>query len=267
MKKFPIILALLAIAAGCAKEPVVTPVEEGELVTYSLTASLPDAQVKATISDAGKFNWSAGDEIAVYNSATGSFVTFRSAAGDGNFTADAAPGAVFTTAYYPASIAVPSDPDKVNLPTAYTQAEAVAGKSFPMKATVSGSTLEFDHLAALLKLTINDVPEQATSLVLSSAKALGGTFTVGTDGSGDDAILASDGDGDVEITLSNTVRSNISVYVPVPVGTYSYTLSLGNGTVTWLTKSTTSAKTLERGSLHILKALTFVPSTDKGLIG
>ncbi len=268
MKKFPTILALLAIIAGCAKEPAVLPVEEGGLVAYSFTATLPPADVKSTISDEGKFSWSAGDEIAVFNSAAGTFVTFKSEAGDGNFTAQATPGAVFTTAYYPAAIAVASNPNAIALPTDYTQTVAAAGKTFPMKATANGSVLEFDHLASLLKLTVNDVPAEATMLTLSSTKALGGVFEVGKDGNGEDAILASNGSGDIEIELSNSAKSNVTVYVPVPVGSYSYTLSVGDGSVIMLSKSTTSDKTLERGSLHILKALTVTPpTTDKSLIG
>ncbi|MBR4809859.1 MAG: hypothetical protein IK031_06240 [Bacteroidales bacterium] len=262
MNKYLLLLASLAAAAGCSLKPEDTPVQE-ETVTYSIFATGPSVDVKATISDAGKFSWSAGDEIAVYNSATGSFVTFRSAAGDGNFTAEAAPGAVFTTAYYPASVAVPSDPGKVKLPTSYTQAEAAAGKTFPMMATVDGGALSFKHLASLLKITVNDVPAEATSITVSSDKALGGTFAIGKDGSGNDAILAADGSGDIGISLSNAAASNVTVYVPVPVGTYSYTVTLRSGSTALLSQTTTSAKTLERASLHILVPLTYTSQQEE----
>lgn len=273
---------MAAIAAGCAKEPANPETEkvndsedaqvpQTELVSYSFSATLEapvgddPVEGKASISDAGVFSWSAGDEIAVWNAAESAFVTFTCNAGDGVFTASATPGAEFTKAYYPASVAVAGNPDQVNLASSYSLAESTSGKFFPMVATVSGSNLAFTHLGSLLKFTINDVPADATSLTLTSATAvLSGNFAVQSG-----QINAGSGAGSVSVSISHSVKENLAFYFPVPVGNYSYTITLGDGTTTMLTKATTSAKTLARASLHGLKALTVDNgwSTNYKLIG
>ena len=260
---------MAAIAAGCAKEPANPETEkvndsedaqvpQTELVSYSFSATLEapvsddPVEGKASISDAGVFSWSAGDEIAVWNAAESAFVTFTCNAGDGVFTASATPGAEFTKAYYPASVAVAGNPDQVNLASSYSLAESTSGKFFPMVATVSGSNLAFTHLGSLLKFTINDVPADATSLTLTSATAvLSGNFAVQSG-----QINAGSGAGSVSVSISHSVKENLAFYFPVPVGNYSYTITLGDGTTTMLTQATTSAKTLARASFHGLKALT-----------
>lgn len=274
MKKLFYLAALAAIVAGCAKEPATPETDnvneaeevqlpEAELVSYSFSATLEAAvddaseEGKATISDAGAFSWSAGDEIAVWNSTENAFVTFTCDAGDGNFTGTAAAGAVFTTAYYPASIAVAGNPGQVNLASSYSLAESTSGKFFPMVASVSGSNLAFTHLGSLLKITINDVPADATSLTLTSATAvLSGNFAVQSG-----QINAGSGAGSVSVSISHSAKENLAFYFPVPVGNYSYTITLGDGTTTMLTKSTTSDKPISRATFHALKALTVPAAT------
>ncbi len=262
MKKYLVLFASLAVAAACSHELEETPVQV-EPVTYSLQATGPSAEVKATIADDGKFSWSEGDEIAVFDSSEGHFVTFRCDSGDGIFTAEAAPGAVFTTAYYPASIAMASNPGTIVLPTGYTQKEAEGGRIFPMKAEADGGHLSFRHLASLLKITINDVPAEATSLAVSSDKALGGIFEIRKDDAEKDAIIADDGDGNIVISLSNAAKTNLIAYVPVPTGTYNYAVTLGNGSTTFLSQSTGSAKKLDRATLHKLMPLTVSTQTSE----
>ena len=272
MKKLFYSLAAFALICSCTQEPVTpeeTPADDqpvaSELVTYTFHATADD--VKATISDAGAFAWSANDEVAVWNETAGEFVTFTTT-GDGNFSATAVPGAVFTTAYYPASIAVAGDPAKVNLAASYTQAEATGGKFFAMTATANGDQLDFTHIASLLKITINDVPASATQLTLSSDATLCGQFTVGTDASSNKVITAGSTASTVSVTLSNSAKTDLAFYFPVPTGTYNYTITLGDGTTTMLTKSTTSAKEINRATFHGLKAVTVeYPMIEEKLIG
>lgn len=265
MKRLLYAAAFLAILAGCAKEPVVEPDNEAsagsDLVTYTFRAGL----TKATVSDTGVFGWSSADQIAVYNTKNSTFYTFTSSAGDGVFTGTAPADATFSVAYYPASVA--TGVNEVTLPSIYTQAEAVAGKSFPMKGTVSGSNIAFEHLGALLKISIDDVPANATKLVLSSDDKLCGAFTPATN-AGHEEIQSESGASTVTVTLSNASRQNLAFYFPVPAGTYSYTVTLGDDTTDMLVKSTTSDKTLARASIHRLSGLTVsYPATSEKLIG
>ena len=53
------------------------------------------------------------------------------------------------TVYYPASIAVENYPDQIVLPASYTDLD-VMRKTIPMKATVNGKNMAFQHLASMV---------------------------------------------------------------------------------------------------------------------
>ncbi len=266
MKKVLYFAALLAIAAGCTKEPVSPEPARTDLVPYSFNAVLTDELVtEATVSDEGTFAWSEGDEIALYNTRDGQFYTFTCEGGDGLFNGEAPAGATFSVAYYPASIA--KTETSVTLPDAYTAADAQSGKIFPMVATPDGTELAFTHLGALLKFTVNDIPASATALTVTSDAVITGDFTPAV-ASGKKAINAGSGASSVEIALSLTETSSLSFYLPLPVGSYNYTVKVSDGTRTMLEKGTSAAKSIGRASLHKMKALTVpTPATDKKLRG
>ena len=264
MKKILYTAALLAVAAGCAKEMDFSAPVEGNLVPYTFQANLE--QTKAEIANDGVFSWSAGDQIAVFNTKDSKFYTFTAAAADGSFSGTAPEGASFSVAYYPASVAGTAE-NEVVLPDTYSQADAAAGKLFPMVADATASTLTFSHLGALLRLTVNDVPANATSLVLSSDATIAGSFTP-AEVSGKQVISAGGAASSVTVALSNDAKTNLTLTLPVPTGTFNYTLSLGDGTTEMLSKGTTSAKSIARASLHKMSALTVAyPTTENKLIG
>lgn len=270
MKKFIFALTALALFMGCTKEkelnPETTPSGTSEMVTYVFQASMADDETRATIADNGDFSWSANDEIAVYNTKDSQFYTFSCESGDGIFEGTAPADAEFSVSYYPASIA--TSETSVTLPVTYSQAEAVAGRSFPMRAEVAGTSLSFEHLGALMKVSLKDVPANATSMTLSSDYTVAGAFTPALAG-GKYQISTASGASEITISLSNASKQDLALYVPLPTGTYGYTITLGSSDIpAMLEKSTTSAKTIERASLHLMKELTVeYPTTSFKLQG
>jgi hypothetical protein len=217
MKKlFCIILGLAAIMA-CTKETdyssnnedLVSISENGQK-TYSVTAYFEEI-TKATISETdGKFSWSGGEQIAIWDSAHDEFVTFDidTYSNEGEkrarfTTTTAKDGASFVgnVAYYPASIATKTgSTPSYNFPTSFSSKDAAA-KGFPMQGTVTGNEIKFSHLGSLINLTLNNVPSFTTKLILN--------------------------DGTNNITVPVTPSAGVlNAVVPIPAGTYVLTAKL-----------------------------------------
>ena len=258
MKKFLFFVFAATIFAACEKEtavnddPITTP-EEG-LVTYTFSVSqeaLEDTDVKATISDAGVFEWEDGDQIAIYNTVDSKYYLFSTSdtGSTADFTRDAAAGANFTVAYYPASIVMSAaeisagvsasavgSTTSITLPSTYASA-AAASAGFPMSGTVDAlGALSMSHLGGMLRFSFTNVPTQATELVVSAGSGISGAFTVASD------KISTTGTGTVTISFSKGSTSVFSV--PVPTGDYSsITVSLKDSNHKELFGKTKSTKT------------------------
>lgn len=221
---------------------------------YVFTASLGDGS-KATVSDSGKGEWSAGDQIAVYDAISGQFCTFTSASGDGVFVFEGQPGVgyEFTKACYPASVALTAG--SVSLPAEYTTAQAKEGTVFPMTAVPEEGHLSFRHLGALLKIVLRHVPATADALLISSSgTSLSGEFAIEASGSAE-LISAQAGQGTVMVNLEKGASEQI-VKIPLPVGTYSVTLTLKNGQETLMEYTTATSREISRAKLVFLRPIT-----------
>lgn len=203
---------------------------------------------KASVSEDGACSWTAGDQIAVYDSKSGTFCTFTSELGDGYFSFSGDPGTIynFTHAYYPASVA--EGADAISLPAEMSLASAKSGGTFPMMATRGeGDVLEFKHLGALLKYTLIGIPAQADALVLSSKEvSLSGSFPVsGTEPS----IQAASGSGTVRIALEPGAAKSLVFYLPLPLGTYTFTCDVKAGNETLQSHTSKNSKEVQRAKL------------------
>ncbi|MBR6346655.1 MAG: hypothetical protein IKR69_04625 [Bacteroidales bacterium] len=283
MKYSALILpAILMLSLGCAKENNnhETEVPAGEFVEYSFNAE--GEAVKATIDmdNGGTFAWSAGDKIAVLNSIDSKYYVFSAQAADGVFKGSAPAGADFNTAYYPASVvlsaeeiaagvssAAVADANALSLPASYTLSEASAGKAFPMRGTVSSNNISFTHLGALIRVSVNEVPADATTITLSSSKKIAGEFTATLSGN-NYCIAAADGASSVSIDLNLNATEDLEVYFPIPVGTYNLSLTVSAGSFTLLSQPGSSDRTWERANYAKMDPL-YIPelTTDYKLIG
>ena len=216
MKKLYYILFIAAsvLATACAKEvsiddtsSIETPSEiivPEETVTYTFTVN---ASAKSSLTNGGAFSWVAGDHIAIYNSATSSYVTFSvtSVDGSGNatITADAAAGAVWTNAIYPAERATGAG-NGVDYAV-----QTVSGPILVSK--VDGQTLSFKYLGAVANIQVNDVPGEPTKLTFTANANVFGSRTFSW--SGETPVLGGEG-SQASITVPFT--SNTIISVPIP---------------------------------------------------
>ena len=261
MKKiFYLAIAALAFAA-CARE--LAPETESNLpkVKVSIKAILEQEDVtKAEINMSnGTASWEAGDQIAVHTKngklatleaeSAGTSVTFSGTVDAGDDIED---GAI---AYYPASIAIEGDDAKVNMPASYASA-AAAAKGFPMRGVLTGDAVEFKHIGGLMKVSVNDVPSEVTSLVFTAASvAVSGELDV--DATAPKCVV---GSASSSITITSAAADRAAgtavFYIPLPTGvlTGGFSLALKNGSNDVYVKTSTNALEITRAKLFKMKA-------------
>ena len=314
MKKIFSILSVCALALACtqkeAPEKPDTPntpdapeiIEpQGNTITYRLRiGGLDDATKAALNDDSGDFVWEENDEISVYDATTSSIYRF-SLSEDNIFTAElperdpSEDDYNFTRAWFPASLVEDGAiTDKITLPDTYQYADVKDASSIPLMASINkwvkqdgddvDGELFFSHMAGIVKVTVNNVPAEATTLVFSSPDAvICGSFNLTTSGffeaRGEDAepedasgnitkaeddycdpqfvdeIKATPGRSAITVHLDLTEESSVTVYLPVATGSYNFTIDLNAGGMNLLSKSTTSRKTIARATFMQMSAL------------
>lgn len=222
MKKLTLIaLALIALAASCAKEEK-TQNRDAHTPGLTLTATI-DQTTKATISY-NKILWADGDRINVYNGSGFTLFNLSSGAGTGDAEFTQASGPAITpkgVAVFPASIATSYSGEvaTVTLPASY--ASLAAGEiPVPMVAKVEYDTVEelnFKPLTGFIRFGYSSAKVAgAKYFVVETDKKINGEFSVSNY-----QVLAGEhtaaGDNVIKVEIPNDVYSFI---VPLPVGTY-----------------------------------------------
>lgn len=278
MKKL-LYFAVAALAfVACAKEmtPEKEVVKETPKVKVSIKAVLAqEPETKAEIDKTnGNGAWELNDAIAVHTKkgklatlkaeSAGASVTFSGEI-DGDDEIEL--GAI---AYYPAAIATEGDASKVILPTSYESATA-AEKGFLLRGMLTGDAVEFKHIGALLKVSINNVPSSVTKVEFSAAsKAITGQLDVtrGENPGETDPYYCSAGAVNQEktnrtITIATAAADRPTegatvFYIPLPVGTYSngFSIILKNEENVVATKTSTSSVEIVRAKVVKMKAMT-----------
>ena len=263
MKKNILYLAALAmLAVACnekvndltenTNEPVVPEVK---MITETITAINGDnsASTRADISDTdGAFTWSDGDQIAVHVS-DGKYYTTDALADE----ADGSEEVDFTVNYpdgesrdafavFPANLVTESATNygqsgatlDVTLPASYTLDEVSGTKTpCPMIADNSGDSWDFYQLCGMLRLTVNDIPADATGMVIQFPdKKVNGTFSIASPEPGTSTIATDTpaaGEDKITITFDAGITS-ATVNIPLPTGDdkyeYVYVTSVGGTT-------------------------------------
>lgn len=255
MKKIVYTLAAFSlIAVACNKEEsTIEPAQEPEQtpVKVHFTAMIEDLDTKATIGETGTFQWESGDKVAIFTtdgtkvtltaSSTGASVEFTGEVPAGKTIAE---GAV---AYYPYSSVV--DQSTVSYPASYASVDAME-KAFPMKATLSGTSLNFTHLGGIIRLTVKEIPAGATTATFTAEGCSGDFTATGTE------IAKGTSSASVAITLGSIDKSNAVLNIPLPTGTYSGGFSLAFNDGTSAAKTTAKSFTITRK--HVLPVKGFV---------
>lgn len=285
---------LLLLAAACTKEQITSSdniqtltdeqeTGQGEIgqpertrkvsLDFTLGEDIVDEESgKASISDAGAFTWSTGDEIAVsgYNVSTGEYTMFKFTCREGGskqatFEAEI-PDGYLTYGYavfpYDAGHSYDGTDLTVNFPS-----EIAYNSPTPMMlAQVNAhGTDDFQHLGSLVKVIYNYSPRGTDNLVVSS-DGIAGTYRVNLS----DKTLSA-----VSTTHTATYRfSAISgietkeVYVMLPPGTRTLGVSLKKGDTVW-DESTKTGKShiYRRGYLSRVPAITLPKFSEVYLLG
>lgn len=264
MKKiFYLAIAALAFAA-CARE--LAPEAESNLpkVKVSIKAILDQEDVtKAEINMSnGTASWETGDQIAVHTKngklatleaeSAGTSVTFSGTVDAGDDIED---GAI---AYYPAAIAIEgaANIDKISLPASYAS-PALSAKGFLMRGVLTGDAVEFKHIGALLKVTINDVPSEVTAVEFTPNGDFSASGEVAVTASGPKCTFGTDAKASVKVLTSASDRTDPKtvIYIPVPTGTLTggFTVTLLNDATPVVAKGTKSDFVVDRAKVLKMK--------------
>ena len=289
MRRFSFLLLLLPfLLLSCRKETEAPEEASGKTVTYSLTGTLSE-RTRAFVSDDGVFSWCEDDEIAALDANSGELCIFTcvsvNSSGKAIFSYTGEEGRSFTKAWYPASMAKKSGGDVViSLPSSWKAAEVSQAKSFPMASAISGGSMSFRHLGGLLKITVKDVPKNASSVVLSSNVGISGDFPIAEMGL-EDGMISAYGEnviiesGSVPVKsvqeivpggtessvsigeLNLSAKGDVTAYIPLPCGSYKFKIALNVDSDTVFERETVSSKEIGRAHFVKMSALSVWPST------
>ena len=235
MKKKLILLAGIAIAlAACTKNELrddsttTEPVSWPSVITVA-TEPVVDSETKSVIASDGTFSWFAGtgetaEKLGINTDAGFKEYTCTDAA-TGTFGGDLEGATPSTVAVYPAGqYALSTKTLTVTMPASYEYVATLA--KTPMIAQISGSidNLAFKHIAALLKVSVKNVPPTATQLVLETDENIAGYFVI-SDCTVADAAITNDGGSGKSVTVNFAaagVFTDKDFFIPIPTGTYAH---------------------------------------------
>lgn len=234
MKKhtlYYIALSALAMLTGCSNEENfgLKPTDGNR----SLTATIEQNDLSRTaVSEEGQVTWTETDAIGVFGTASQNIrFTYQSSTDNGNsatFRGDFHEEETMEQAYYPyqEDATLSGNALTLNLPSEYTY---TGNSNAPMLGIKNNDgTFTFKHLTGLLRITINNVPEEADRFVITSsgetdAPDLAGQATI-TDINAEDATLSITANGSKSITYNlGTLTEETgfrTFFVPLPVGDY-----------------------------------------------
>ena len=254
------------LAGGCAVEELASP--EG-----AIRAVMEGEQTKTSVTDAGSFTWSTGDQVWLQTT-NGSVVgTLSSGAGSpvASFSHVSFIGELTGKAAYPynAGHSVSSDELTFVLPASYDLGTNLTNTNAAMYGVNVDGTIRFSHLAGVMRFIFKNAPAGTDKFQITLDKKISGTFKA--DLTADYPILETSETTDAAektITLNFdalTSDSDISLYVPLPVGTYTtLNLDLWAGEKSVWTYSNTVTNTISRKTLKLMPVVTLEGSVNDG---
>jgi hypothetical protein len=277
-----VMLPALMCVACSEDDSFSTEDQENQGVRISLKATVEgDDNTRSEVSSDGIFTWSEDntDQISVYDANTEKFYTWtQTGLVDSNpevasFEAPSSKARVQEGSYavYPALLAPEWDGTtlSVNLPSHYESNKSSALLLGTYAA--ESEELNFTHIAALMRISLANVPASATKFVFEAEGAqIAGTFSVQEkDGFNCIETQTSEQNNQVEVNISadDVVDGKITFNIPLPVGTYDgFKLQLYAGDEVLYSKSTTAGNTynIERRTLIKMPEVTMI-GTDASI--
>lgn len=281
-------IAFLAAASmllsACAKEELIN-----EIIQKSITATVDGGSLtRAAVRDVN-IVWTDGDAIKVFNAdGSGSEVWNIRPADSGKESASfeyagepvLAPGEEAYTAFPAANVTGLADkkltmtlPETIEFDTQDVDGDKLVKTVIPMWATW-GSSLTFHHLAAVISVNFNNLPDGTSELILSSStQHLSGTFISGTlsETSLPGLSYSDGGSQSVRVTFpATTVAEDRTVFIPIPAGTYDLKLQARVGSnirniKTWTTREFARGKLYRAGVNYVEMSASSTSDISDGL--
>ena len=251
-------------------------VEEVPVTEHTILAVMEGDQTRTSVTDAGVFSWSAGDQVWLQTT-NGSVVgTLSSGAGTSSavFTYGGFVGEMTGKAVYPYNDGHSISGEVLNfvLPASYDLGSSLTNTNAAMYGVNVGGTIKFNHLAGVMRFKFKDVPAGVNKFTITLDKKINGTFTA--DLAEEYPVIetsSASAASEKTITLNFialTAKSDISIYVPLPIGTYnSLELALYDDSQVVWTYSKSVTNTVSRKSLKLMPVVTLGGSVDGDIEG
>ena len=264
-------VACMATAAlttfSCSQEEFENSGRKGN-ITVNATFEGAGTDTRTTVNDEYKILWQDTDALGLFcsnaeSNYSNTKLEYASGAGQTSATFNGSKPsgetAVFSIYPYQQNMSVSGNTLTMTLPATLTNYNG--SSNGPMYAKVTNpdnlSALSFKHMAAMIKLTINKIPAEATTFKIIASNNIAGTCTV--DLTAADPILTVASNGSKEITASFTASNDIksrNFYIPLPTGTYSsITAQLTNGSDKVYFTKTLNDKILGRRDILVVPPL------------
>ena len=180
------------------------------------------ASVKTAL-DGTALNWVPGDLIKVYGT-TGSGIysatpqTPATMAVFDNVSGET--GSAPFRAYYPSTLT--TDGMNITLPATQTYVEGSINE-FPMYAESGNNELAFKNLCGVLKLHLTKASTNISSIAITAANEINGTFSVDYNGGDPELDYVSGGKTTTKLTctIAQSIANGKDFYIYLPEGTYS----------------------------------------------
>ena len=261
-------MATAALTAfSCSQEEFENSGWKGN-ITVNATFEGAGTDTRTTVNDKYKILWQDTDALGLFcsnaeSNYSNTKLEYASGAGQTSATFNGSKPsgetAVFSIYPYQQNMSVSGNTLTMTLPATLTNYNG--SSNGPMYAKVTNpdnlSALSFKHMAAMIKLTVNKIPAEATTFKIIASNNIAGTCTV--DLTAADPILTVASNGSKEITASFTASNDIksrNFYIPLPTGTYSsITAQLTNGSDKVYFTKTLNDKILGRRDILVVPPL------------
>ena len=261
-------MATAALTAfSCSQEEFENSGRKGN-ITVNATFEGAGTDTRTTVNDEYKILWQDTDALRLFcsnaeSNYSNTKLEYASGAGQTSATFNGSKPsgetAVFSIYPYQQNMSVSGNTLTMTLPATLTNYNG--SSNGPMYAKVTNpdnlSALSFKHMAAMIKLTVNKIPAEATTFKIIASNNIAGTCTV--DLTAADPILTVASNGSKEITASFTASNDIksrNFYIPLPTGTYSsITAQLTNGSDKVYFTKTLNDKILGRRDILVVPPL------------
>lgn len=232
MTKVTFFFLFLVLLASCTekKEELGNGNGTGNISILARIENYGNSVTRTVVENNKKVHWEQSDRLGVYGMQSQNVLfTYSNSQGDGaEFTGQLGSKKeepVF--AYYPYREDTEKSGNSLTLvlPSEY---EYTGGSNAPMIGLKNdGGEFVFKHVCGLMRITVNNLPDDAERFVITSSGAnapdIAGEAIV-RDVTGNDAILVLDGEGSRSVTYRLGVLKNgsgfRSFFIPLPVGTY-----------------------------------------------